>query len=264
MSKNNGAAIEMTRVSSGSGSRAGERSPERRALAEAITARDAAAEVLANAVKRHGEVSGRLGRERAEAQRLAGIEVKDDDDYVTPEDAEAWGITGKDFEEATTRRVRKREPVDYSDIDALVRGATEAREKLNVVEAAIGVLEKAAKSRAVDVEEAEQKVGHAERAVANCARLVLATGFGPLLDGLKEMQAEVSRRRFALKFLIWNAVKLNGAGGSDEATRARALLCDGLLPSVDTSPPNCDGTEDEWQETLEALVRGDADAELPS
>ena len=94
------------------------------------------------------------------------------------------------------------------------------------------------------------------------ARLVLATGFGPLLDGLKEMQAEVSRRRWGLKFLLGNAVKLNGSGGTDEARRARTLLCDGLLPAPDTPANFDDGIEDEWKLTFEMLQR-DADTLLP-
>jgi hypothetical protein len=212
------------------------RSPERRALKAAVERRDGAAEELAAAVKRHGDVSLRLDRERAEARRLAGKDVKDenDDDYVTPEDAEAWGITGKDFEQATTRRERKKEPVDYSDIDALVRGAAEATQKLAVTQASISVLTKALKARAIDVTQAEQRLGH----------------------------AEVTRRRWGLKFLLGNAVKLNGSGGTDEAKRARALLCDGLLPAPDTPSDFDDGTEDEWKLTFEMLQR-DADALLP-
>jgi hypothetical protein len=240
------------------------RSPERRALKAAVERRDGAAEELAAAVKRHGDVSLRLDRERAEARRLAGKDVKDenDDDYVTPEDAEAWGITGKDFEQATTRRERKKEPVDYGDIDALVRGAAEATQKLAVTQASISVLTKALKARAIDVTQAEQRLGHAEREVAVRARRVLATGFGPLLDGLAELQAEVTRRRWGLKFLLGNAVKLNGSGGTDEAKRARALLCDGLLPAPDTPSDFDDGTEDEWKLTFEMLQRN-ADALLP-
>jgi hypothetical protein len=240
------------------------RSPERRALKATIDARDAAAEVLATAVRKHNEVSQRLDSERRSLRKLNGEDTEGfDPGGIDPDDAVRWGLTGRDLEEATApRRKKEKNGHNFDDIDALVRGAAEATEKLAVTQASISVLTKALKARAIDVTQAEQRLGHAEREVAVRARRVLATGFGPLLDGLAELQAEVTRRRWGLKFLLGNAVKLNGSGGTDEAKRARALLCDGLLPAPDTPSDFGDGTEDEWKLTFEMLQRN-ADALLP-
>jgi hypothetical protein len=238
---------ETTTTPSGASSIA-PRSPERRALKAAIERRDAAAEVLATAVRKQNEVSQRLDAERRSLRELNGEDTDGfDPGGIDPDDAVRWGMSGKDLEEAIAPRRRKteRNGHDYGDIDVLLRTEVEKTEKLAVTQASISVLEKALAHRAIDVTQAEQRVRHAERAVDKAARMVLATGFGPLLDGLAELQAEVSRRRWGLKFLLGNAVELNGSGGTDEARRARTLLCDGLLPAPDTPSNFDDGTEDE-------------------
>jgi hypothetical protein len=256
-------AAETTTTPSGASSIA-PRSPARLALKAAIERRDGLAEALAEKHKKLQEVDSRLAASQRELRQLNGEDTEGfDPGGIDPDDAVRWGMSGEDLAQAVApRRKKERNGRDYSDVDALVRGAVETQQKIAVSQASIVILERAVVHRGADVKEAEDRLGLAERAVEKAARLVLAGGFAPLLDGLAEMQAEVSRRRWALKFLLGNAARLNGSGGTDEARRARTLLCDGLLPAPDTPANFDDGVEDEWKLTFEQLAF-DADTELP-
>jgi hypothetical protein len=211
------------------------RSPERAALGAAIEKRDAAAATLAAAVKQRSEVEGRLAKERRE---LSDARAADDDAEV-----------GRDL----------------GDLDLLVRRSQARRQKADAATEAIGVLERAGKARAREVNEKEDALSRAGREVEKAARIVLSAAMTPLFAGLAAMQAEVARRRLSLAFLLRNETVINGPGRlSDQAQTVRAFLRLNQLPSDEFTPPElfADPTQAAWAAALEKLAV-DPDAEVP-
>ncbi len=153
---------------------------------------------------------------------------------------------------------------DGGDVATLQRSIADTKALEDAARRDIAVWTRTSKACEQAAKLAESALATAQNRVANAAAALIRNSGAAerLMEGLEAMQAEVIRRRVALRFLVFKDLVAEA-----HIARTQAILSNTALPgglgSVERIDWNSHAEHVAWKEALEALTR-DPDALLPN